>query len=150
MAIFDAMQLCRSDVSTICFGLAASTAAIVLAGGTKGRRFAMPNSRIMMHQPLGGASGQAIDVEIQAKEVMYHRSNVTRILSEITGRSTAQVCFVVVFVIELSGANTSCCSFKHGSDAEFFGFRFCRSRRTLTGTGICLPLRLWSMVLLMA
>lgn len=91
MAIFDAIQLCRADVSTICFGLAASTAAIVLAGGTPGKRLAMPNSRIMMHQPLGGASGQAIDVEIQAKEVMYHKSNVTRILSEITGRAPEQV-----------------------------------------------------------
>jgi ATP-dependent Clp protease protease subunit len=91
MGIFDAIQLCRADVSTICFGLAASTAAIVLAGGTRGRRLAMPNSRIMMHQPLGGASGQAIDVEIQAKEVMYHKSNITRLLSEISGRSYEQV-----------------------------------------------------------
>lgn len=91
MGIYDAIQLCRADVSTIAFGLAASTAAIVLAGGSKGRRLAMPNARIMMHQPLGGASGQAIDVEIQAKEIMYHKSNITRILSEITGRSFQQV-----------------------------------------------------------
>ncbi|KAG0576792.1 hypothetical protein KC19_5G108000 [Ceratodon purpureus] len=91
MGIFDAIQLCRADVSTICFGFAASTAAVVLAGGTRGKRLAMPNSRIMMHQPLGGASGQAIDVEIQAKEVMYHKDNITRILSEITGRSLEQV-----------------------------------------------------------
>lgn len=91
MGIFDAIQMCRADVSTICFGFAASTAAVVLAAGTRGKRLAMPNSRIMMHQPLGGASGQAIDVEIQAKEVMYHKSNITRILSEITGRSYEQV-----------------------------------------------------------
>eukprot|EP00850_Spirogloea_muscicola_P009563 SM000054S18049 [mRNA] locus=s54:180053:181490:+ [translate_table: standard] len=91
MAIYDAMQLCRADVSTIAFGLAASTASIVLAGGSKGKRLAMPNARIMVHQPLGGASGQAIDVEIQAKEIMYHRSNVIRILSEVTGRPAAQV-----------------------------------------------------------
>lgn len=94
MGIFDAIQLCRADVSTICFGLAASTATIVLAGGSKGRRFAMPNSRIMMHQPMGGASGQAIDVEIQAKEIMYHKTNITRILSEITGRPFEQVWFL--------------------------------------------------------
>lgn len=91
MGIYDALQLCRADVSTIAFGLAASTAAIVLAGGSKGKRFAMPNARIMMHQPMGGASGQAIDVEIQAKEVMYHKNNITRILSEITGRPFKQV-----------------------------------------------------------
>lgn len=91
MGIFDAMQLCKCDISTICFGFAASTAALLLAAGTKGKRLAMPNSRIMMHQPMGGASGQAIDVEIQAKEVMYHKSNVIRILSEITGRSIEQV-----------------------------------------------------------
>lgn len=91
MGIFDTIQLCRADVSTIAFGLAASTASIVLAGGTKGKRLAMPNTRIMMHQPLGGASGSAIDVEIQAKEIMYHKSNVTRIISERTGRPTEQV-----------------------------------------------------------
>ncbi|KAL3685719.1 hypothetical protein R1sor_003741 [Riccia sorocarpa] len=91
MAVYDSIQLCRADVSTIVFGLAASTAAIVVAGGSKGKRFAMPNARIMMHQPLGGASGQAIDVEIQAKEIMYHKDNVTRIIAEITGRSTEQV-----------------------------------------------------------
>ncbi|CAM6111884.1 unnamed protein product [Calypogeia fissa] len=91
MGIYDSIQLCRADVSTVAFGLAASTAAIVLAGGSKGKRFAMPNARIMMHQPLGGASGQAIDVEIQAKEVMYHKNNITRIISEITGRPFDQV-----------------------------------------------------------
>lgn len=91
MGIYDAMQFCRAPVSTIAFGLAASTAAIVLAGGSRGKRFAMPNARIMMHQPLGGASGQAIDVEIQAKEIMYHKKNIARILSGISGRSQEQV-----------------------------------------------------------
>ena len=91
MAIYDAMQLCRAPVSTIAFGLAASTAAVVLAGGSRGRRLAMPNARIMVHQPMGGASGQAIDVEIQAKEIMYHKSNITRLLSECTGQSYEQV-----------------------------------------------------------
>jgi ATP-dependent Clp protease protease subunit len=91
MGVFDAIQLCRAPVSTIAFGFAASTAAILLAAGTKGKRFAMPNSRIMLHQPMGGASGQVMDVEIQAKEIMYHKTNITRILSEITGRSVKQI-----------------------------------------------------------
>lgn len=91
MGVFDAIQLCRAPVSTIAFGFAASTAAILLASGTKGKRLAMPNSRIMLHQPMGGASGQAIDVEIQAKEIMHHKTNVTRILSRITGRNYEQV-----------------------------------------------------------
>ena len=92
MAIFDAMQLCTAPISTVVFGLAASTAALIAAGGSKGMRFAMPNARIMMHQPLGGASGQAIDVEIQAKEIMYHKTNIVRIMSEISGRTPQQVC----------------------------------------------------------
>lgn len=91
MAVYDAIQLCRAEVSTIAFGIAASTAAIVLAGGSKGKRLAMPNTRIMLHQPLAGASGQVMDVEIQAREAMHHRKNVTRILSEITGRAFEQV-----------------------------------------------------------
>lgn len=91
MGVFDAIQLCRAPVSTIAFGFAASTAAIVLAAGSKGKRFAMPNVRIMLHQPMGGASGQAIDVEIQAKEIMHHKTNITRILSQITGRTYEQV-----------------------------------------------------------
>jgi ATP-dependent Clp protease protease subunit len=116
MGIYDALQLCRADVSTIAFGLAASTAAIVLAGGSKGKRFAMPNARIMMHQPMGGASGQAIDVEIQAKEVMYHKNNITRILSEITGRPFEQVIALVhnlldnYFAVECTTAICQCLS----------------------------------------
>lgn len=91
MAIYDVVQLVRADVSTVAIGIAASTASIILGGGTKGKRLAMPNTRIMMHQPLGGASGQAIDVEIQAKEVMHNKNNVTRIISGFTGRSFEQV-----------------------------------------------------------
>lgn len=91
MGVYDAIQLCRAQVSTIAFGLAASTAALVLAGGSKGKRFAMPNTRIMLHQPLGGASGQVLDVEIQAKEIMYHKKNITKIISQITGRPFDQV-----------------------------------------------------------
>ncbi|XP_020218178.1 ATP-dependent Clp protease proteolytic subunit 4, chloroplastic [Cajanus cajan] len=91
MAIFDAVQLVRADVSTVALGISASTASVILGGGTKGKRFAMPNTRIMIHQPLGGASGQAIDVEIQAKEVMHNKNNITRIISSFTGRSFEQV-----------------------------------------------------------
>ncbi|KAG5060809.1 hypothetical protein AAZX31_01G136900 [Glycine max] len=91
MAIYDAVQLVRADVSTVALGIAASTASVILGGGTKGKRFAMPNTRIMVHQPLGGASGQAIDVEIQAKEVMHNKNNITRIISSFTGRSFEQV-----------------------------------------------------------
>ncbi|KAL5577883.1 hypothetical protein UlMin_019582 [Ulmus minor] len=91
MAIYDVVQLVRADVSTVALGIAASTASVILGGGTKGKRFAMPNTRIMIHQPLGGASGQAIDVEIQAREIMYSKNNITRIISNCTGRSFEQV-----------------------------------------------------------
>ncbi|EPS66371.1 hypothetical protein M569_08408, partial [Genlisea aurea] len=91
MAIFDVVQLVRADVSTVALGLSASTASIILGGGTKGKRFSMPNTRIMIHQPLGGASGQAIDVEIQAREVMHNKKNVTRIISGFSGRTYQQV-----------------------------------------------------------
>jgi hypothetical protein len=76
MGIYDAMMLCRADVQTYCFGLAASMGAFLLGAGKKGKRHSMPNSRIMIHQPLGGASGQAVDIEIQAKEIMYHKVRV--------------------------------------------------------------------------
>ncbi|KAK8966441.1 hypothetical protein KSP40_PGU020881 [Platanthera guangdongensis] len=91
MAIYDIVQLVRADVSTVALGIAASTSSIILGAGTKGKRFAMPNTRIMLHQPLGGASGQAIDVEIQAREIMHNKENLTRIISGFTGRSLEQV-----------------------------------------------------------
>lgn len=91
MAIFDVLQLLRADVSTIALGLSASTASMILGGGTKGKRLAMPNARIMMHQPLGGASGQVMDVEIQAREIMHNKKNVISIISNFTGRSVEQV-----------------------------------------------------------
>jgi len=91
MGIYDAMQMCRCDVSTVCFGLAASMGAFLLAGGAKGKRYSMPNSRIMIHQPLGGASGQAVDIEIQAREIMYHKANLNRILSFHTGQPVQKV-----------------------------------------------------------
>ncbi|KAL8170545.1 hypothetical protein V2J09_022349 [Rumex salicifolius] len=91
MGIFDVLQLIRADVSTIALGIAASTASIILGGGTKGKRFAMPNTRIMVHQPLGGTSGQAIDVEIQAREILNSKNNIIRIISEFSGRSIEQI-----------------------------------------------------------
>ncbi|GLJ26655.1 hypothetical protein SUGI_0518390 [Cryptomeria japonica] len=91
MAIFDAIQFCRADVSTIGLGICASTAAIVLAAGTRGKRLAMPNTRIMLHQPMGGISGEVSNVEVQAKEIRFHKINVVTLLSEITGRTTQQV-----------------------------------------------------------
>ncbi|XP_027180707.1 ATP-dependent Clp protease proteolytic subunit 4, chloroplastic-like [Coffea eugenioides] len=91
MAIFDVVRLVRADVSTIAIGIAASTASLILGGGTKGKRLAMPNTRIMIHQPLGGASGQAIDVEIQAREIMHNKNNVIKIVSDFTGRTIEQV-----------------------------------------------------------
>ncbi|KAF8645103.1 hypothetical protein HU200_018830 [Digitaria exilis] len=91
MAIYDVMQLVRADVSTIGMGIAGSTASIILGGGTKGKRFAMPNTRIMIHQPVGGASGQALDVEVQAKEILANKRNVIRLVSGFTGRTPEQV-----------------------------------------------------------
>ena len=85
------MQMCRADIQTCCFGLAASMGAFILGAGAKGKRSSMPNSRIMIHQPLGGASGQAVDMEIQAKEIMYHKANLNRIMSEYTGQPIEKV-----------------------------------------------------------
>jgi ATP-dependent Clp protease protease subunit len=73
--------MARCDISTVCFGLAASMGAFLLSAGAAGKRYSMPNSRIMIHQPLGGASGQAVDIEIQAREIMYHKANLNRILA---------------------------------------------------------------------
>ncbi|HEY9690794.1 MAG TPA: ATP-dependent Clp endopeptidase proteolytic subunit ClpP [Oculatellaceae cyanobacterium] len=86
MAIYDTMQQIRPDVVTICFGLAASMGAFLLSGGAKGKRMALPSSRIMIHQPLGGAQGQAVDIEIQAKEILYHKSKLNQLLAEHTGQ----------------------------------------------------------------
>lgn len=91
MAIFDVVRLVRADVSTVALGTTASTASIILGGGAKGKRLAMPNARIMFHQPLGGASGAASDVMVQLTEVMEHKDNIIRIISEFTGQSPEQV-----------------------------------------------------------
>ena len=86
LAIFDTMKQIRPDVVTICYGLAASMGAFLLANGTKGKRMALPSSRIMIHQPLGGAQGQAVDIEIQAKEILYIKEKLNNYLAEHTGQ----------------------------------------------------------------
>jgi ATP-dependent Clp protease protease subunit len=91
MAIYDTMQYIKNDVSTICFGQAASMAAVLLAAGAKGKRFALPNSRIMIHQPLGGAQGQATDVEIQVKEILRMKTTLIEILAKHTGQPIAKI-----------------------------------------------------------
>lgn len=86
MAIFDTMQYIKCDVSTICMGMAASMGAFLLAAGAKGKRFALPNSEIMIHQPSGGSKGQATDIQIQAEWLLKMKRNLNRILSENTGK----------------------------------------------------------------
>ena len=86
LAIFDTMNYIKCDVSTICIGMAASMGAFLLAGGAKGKRFALPNSEIMIHQPLGGAKGQATEIEIVAKHILRTREKLNSILSERTGQ----------------------------------------------------------------
>ena len=91
MAIYDTMQFIKPEVSTLCTGLAASMGAFLLAAGTKGKRFSLPNSRIMIHQPSGGAQGQATDIEIQAREILYLRERLNGILAEKTGKTVEQI-----------------------------------------------------------
>jgi ATP-dependent Clp protease protease subunit len=91
MAIYDTMQFIKPDVSTICVGQAASMGSLLLAAGTKGKRYALPNSRIMIHQPLGGFQGQASDIEIHAKETLTIKEKLNAILSRHTGQSMEQV-----------------------------------------------------------
>ncbi|MBE3554064.1 MAG: ATP-dependent Clp endopeptidase proteolytic subunit ClpP [Thermicanus sp.] len=91
MAIYDTMQYIKPDVSTICIGLAASMGAFLLAAGAPGKRFALPNSEIMIHQPLGGAQGQATDIEIAAKRILRMRDKLNRILSERTGQPLSRI-----------------------------------------------------------
>ncbi len=91
MSIFDTMQFIKPDVSTICVGMAASMGAFLLAAGAKGKRYALPNSRIMIHQPSGGSQGQASDIEIQAREILYLRERLNGILSERTGQPVERI-----------------------------------------------------------
>ena len=91
LAIYDTMQLVKQDISTICVGQAASMGAFLLAGGTKGKRFALPNSRILIHQPAGGAQGQASDIEIHAREILRIRKILDSILSANTGQTIKRI-----------------------------------------------------------
>ena len=91
MAIYDTMQFIKSDVSTLCIGQAASMGAFLLAAGAKGKRFALPNSRVMIHQPLGGFQGQASDIEIHAKEILYLKDKLNRMLAEHTGQTIEKI-----------------------------------------------------------
>ena len=106
MGIYDGMMLCKADVATYCFGLAASMGAFLLGAGARGKRFSMPNARIMIHQPLGGASGPAADIEIQvrsllpsfyaflcaqAREIMFHKANINRIMADYTGQPVEKI-----------------------------------------------------------
>lgn len=91
MAIYDTMQQVSCDVVTICFGLAASMGAFLLCGGAQGKRMSLPSSRIMIHQPLGGAQGQAVDIEIQAKEILYHKRKLNELLANHSGQPLERI-----------------------------------------------------------
>ena len=91
MGIYDTMQFIKPDVSTLCIGQAASMGAFLLAGGTKGKRYALPNSRVMIHQPSGGSQGQATDIDIQAKEILKIRAQINEIMAEHTGQSVEKI-----------------------------------------------------------
>ncbi len=110
MAIYDTMQFIKPDVSTLCMGMAASMGAFLLAAGAKGKRIALPNSRIMIHQPLGGARGQASDIEIQAKEILYLKKKLNQILADHTGQP-----------IERIEQDTDRDNFKSAEDAQAYG-----------------------------
>jgi len=104
LAIYDTMQHVRSSISTMCLGMAASMAAVLLAAGTKGRRVALPNARIMIHQPLGGARGQATDIEIQAREIRHLKDVVADILQQASGKPREQIMKDIDRDFYLSGA----------------------------------------------
>ena len=91
MGIYDTMNQVKCDVATICFGLAASMGAFLLSGGAKGKRMSLPSSRIMIHQPLGGAQGQAVDIEIMAKEILYHKSTLNGLMADHTGQPLSRI-----------------------------------------------------------
>lgn len=110
MAIYDTMQFIKPDVSTLCTGLAASMGAFLLAAGKKGKRFTLPNSRIMIHQPSGGAQGQASDIQIQAREILDLRERLNRILADNTGQSMERI-----------GLDTERDNFMSAEDAVSYG-----------------------------
>lgn len=110
MAIYDTMNFVKCDVSTICTGMAASMGAFLLAGGTKGKRMALPNAEIMIHQPLGGAQGQATEIEIAAKHILYTKQKLNRILAESTGKD-----------VEVIAADTERDNWKSAQEAVEYG-----------------------------
>jgi ATP-dependent Clp protease protease subunit len=110
LAIYDTMQFIKPDVSTICIGQAASMGAVLLAGGVKGKRFALPHSRIMIHQPLGGFQGQAVDIEIHTREILETRDRLNEILAKHTGQS-----------VEKIKTDTDRDNFMDGTDAISYG-----------------------------
>lgn len=110
MAIYDTMQFVKCDVSTICIGMAASMGAFLLAGGAKGKRMALPNAEIMIHQPLGGAQGQATEIEIAAKHILQTKEKLNRILAENTGKD-----------IEVLAADTERDNWKSAQEALEYG-----------------------------
>jgi len=110
LAMFDTMRFIKPDVSTLCMGIAASMGAFLLAAGAKGKRYALPNSRIMIHQPSGGAQGQASDIEIQAKEILYLRERLNRLLAECTGQPMERI-----------GRDTDRDNFMSAEDAVSYG-----------------------------
>ena len=110
MAIYDTMQYIKCDVSTVCIGMAASMGAFLLAGGAKGKRYALPNAEIMIHQPLGGAQGQATEIEIAAKHILKTKEKLNRILAENTGKD-----------IEVIAADTERDNWKSAEEAKEYG-----------------------------
>jgi ATP-dependent Clp protease protease subunit len=110
LAIYDTMQFVRPDVSTMCVGQAASMGALLLAGGARGKRFALPHSRMMIHQPLGGFQGQATDIDIHAKEILLIRQRLNEILARHTGQP-----------VEKIGRDTERDNFMGGEDALSYG-----------------------------
>ncbi|HVB48061.1 MAG TPA: ATP-dependent Clp endopeptidase proteolytic subunit ClpP [Burkholderiales bacterium] len=110
MAVYDTMQFIKPDVSTLCVGQAASMGALLLAAGDKGKRFCLPNSRVMIHQPLGGFQGQASDIEIHAREILYLRQRLNEILAKHTGQT-----------VEAIGRDTDRDNFLSGEDAVKYG-----------------------------
>ena len=110
MAIYDTMQYIKPDVSTICVGQAASMGAVLLAAGAKGKRYALPNSRVMIHQPLGGFQGQATDIDIHAREILSMRARLNEILAYHTGQS-----------IETIARDTERDNFKSAAEAKAYG-----------------------------
>ena len=110
MAIYDTMQFVKCDVSTICIGMAASMGAFLLAGGTKGKRMALPNAEVMIHQPLGGAQGQATEIEIAAKHILHTKEKLNKILAKNTGKD-----------LEIIAADTERDNWKTAEEAVEYG-----------------------------